>query len=244
MCVLNSKLQDSYMTVASAWLLVKQLKNDFQNILSSLSAGRFQEFPYLEGLNRTQKDTFMVITKTLLLNLDIRFPCPSFSIDKRIAYKHTDQNTQQLSKQFLSKTQHECPINVLVGLFLFPDDLIKNQQINPFFISGKFPEIPIIASEILVKQEEIRAKAIQLTNGDAENTTPPTITLMDVFHVVERDRYPHLWSVVVRAMSCMPTSASCEQSFSCLKHRLHENMKKTNAFNFLLTSQSNSMIRF
>ena len=65
---------------------------------------------------------------------------------------------------------------------------------------------------------------------------------MDVFHVIEKGRYPVLWSLVVKAMSFMPTSASCEQSFSRLKHRLHENMKKTNAFNFLLTSQSNSVI--
>ena len=79
-----------------------------------------------------------------------------------------------------------------------------------------------------------------MTNED-RGTSTRTIYLVDVFRFVEKERYPFLWNEAMKTLSFMPTSASCEQSISCLKHRLHVNMKKTNAFNFLLTSQSNSV---
>ena len=68
-------------------------------------------------------------------------------------------------------------------------------------------------------------------DGHDDNKT--VITLMDVFKVVDRNKYPVLWDVVLRVLSYTPTSVSCEQSFSILKRRMHENMKKENAFLFV-----------
>ena len=43
----------------------------------------------------------------------------------------------------------------LVGIFLLPDDPIKNSQINPHFVNGKFPEIPPLACDVMQRVEEI-----------------------------------------------------------------------------------------
>ena len=123
-----------------------------------------------------------------------------------------------------------------------PDDLLKKQQINPWFLNGKYPEIPLMAREILLRREEIEGNSSQPINQTTDTKSGiSVITLQQVFKTIEKDSFPFLWNVMIKTISFMPTSASCEQSFSCLKHRLHENMKKTTAINFLLSSHDNSV---
>ena len=93
----------------------------------------------------------MIMSKTLL-NLDIRFPCPSFSIDMSLARRNVIDTMQQLDESFLKNVQRQCPFFELVGLFLFPDDLINKRQINPIFVNGKYPEVPLISREIVEKE--------------------------------------------------------------------------------------------
>ena len=64
------------------------------------------------------------------------------------------------------------------------------------------------------------------------------ITLLDVFTVVERTRYPILWDIVLRVLSYIQTSVSCEQSFCILKRRMPENTKKENRFMFVEMAKS------
>ena len=98
----------------------------------------------------------------------------------------------------------------------------------------------LVAREILVKEEMIKRKTVHSTERTDGRLETCIITLSDVFQTIEKDRYPQLWNLTKRVMSITPTTASCEQSFSFLKHRLHEKMKKT-AFNFQITSQNNSV---
>ena len=68
------------------------------------------------------------------------------------------------------------------------------------------------------------------------------ITLFDVFKVVDRTRFQVLWDIVLRVLTYTPTSVSCEQSFSILKRRLHENMKKETAFLFVEMAKRTNII--
>ena len=111
-------------------------------------------------MNERHISTFKTVVSNILLNFEIRFPCPSFSIDSRLARRHIDQTTQRLSIAFFKTVQHQCPIFELIGLFLFPDDLIKKRRVNPLFISGKYPEVPLITREILDKEEMIKSSAV------------------------------------------------------------------------------------
>ena len=55
------------------------------------------------------------------------------------------------------------------------------------------------------------------------------ITFAHVFDVVEKTKYPLLWKSTLNALSFLPTTVGREQSFSFLKHKMHQNMTKENA---------------
>ena len=145
----------------------------------------------------------------------MRFPRPSMSIDKRMARRHLDPTTGQLDPIFLRNVMMSCPVFEMVEIFLFPDELLKKQQIKPLFLSGRYPEIPLIAREMLSKKEAIQGEIQRTTIPTLEETNlAPTITLRDVFKTIRKESYPFLWNVVVKMLSFMPTSASCEQSLA------------------------------
>ena len=58
-------------------------------------------------------------------------------------------------------------------------------------------------------------------------------TLIDVFHLVERDTYNNMWRFVVRLLTVIPTTVACERSFSFFKRTIHINMSEETAKNFL-----------
>ena len=80
-------------------------------------------------------------------------------------------------------------------------------------------------------------------NGD-DKTTSKAITLLDVFKVINHNRYPYLWDVTLTALTILPTTVSCEQQFSRLRHKLHENMAKETSFAFLSRCQGRSIFSF
>ena len=51
------------------------------------------------------------------------------------------------------------------------------------------------------------------------------VSLHDVFMVVERTKFPLLWREVMKIHTIIPTTVSCEQSFSVMKQSFHPNMK-------------------
>ena len=53
-------------------------------------------------------------------------------------------------------------------------------------------------------------------------------SLLDAFVLVERSRYPLAWSEMLKIKTVIPTTVSCEQSFSVWKHVQHKNMKRGN----------------
>ena len=60
-----------------------------------------------------------------------------------------------LNEQFLKSVMGRCPLYITVGIFLFPDDLIRRRKINNNFVSGRFPEIQQIANEIVERETQI-----------------------------------------------------------------------------------------
>ena len=145
--------------------------------------------------------------------------------------------TNTLDERFLERIKTNRPLFLTVGIYLFPDDLIRKRQINPFFFSGNVPEINRMAMDIVCNQEAIENRVRTNDIGRESAKGPTTITLFDVFQVVNPDNYPFLWDITTKAVTIFPTTVSCEQQFSQLRHRLHENMKKETSFAFLIMSQ-------
>ena len=240
-CIVNTALQQQYMTIPLAWKRVQKLKEDFENCLTPIKEGDFRDFEYLQLVDAHDISSFQEIINALLFNMDFRFLCPSFSIDKRQAQIHMNPETKRLEGAFVKTIGNTCQIYELVGLFLFPDDLIKNGLINQLFLSPKYPEVPRMANEIAAKKELIVRQKRENNDDSNQQAQWSLITLQDVFQCIRKEDFPFLWEVMIKAVSFLPTSANCEQSFSCLKHRLHENLKKKTAFNFLISSQNNTM---
>ena len=87
-----------------------------------------------------------------------------------------------------------------------------------------------MAREIVENRELFEQQNPESDNSGTDRAVSQSlVTLHDVFKKVKREKYPFLWNVLIWIHSFMPTSTSCEQCFSGLKRRLHENMKKTTA---------------
>ena len=140
----------------------------------------------------------------------------------------------------LKRYVRKCPLFLNIGIFLLPDDLIRSRRINSFFLSGCFPEIQLVANEIIRNEVlilELFQAPSQQNEGVEEQNRP--ITLLDVFKVVDPNNFPFLWDVVLKMMTVIPTSVSCEQSFSRLRNKMHENMKIKTSFHFMAVTHKN-----
>ena len=233
----NNKLQERYLVLPHAWLMINKFKEDFRVYRDDIQSITFSYFDFLGVLTNEQQSSFLEIIDAFLLNMEVRFPCPSLSMDMRVAKQHVDQNLYQINPSFAKEVGRRCPLQEMVGLFLFPEDLIRKREINPFFLSEQFPEVSLMACEILEKADEIiLAKNISQQKGTVLERNE-LLTLMDVFMIIQRDKYPLLWKTASKVLSIMPTSVECEQSFSCLKNKMHLNMTKENAINLFLSSR-------
>ena len=84
-----------------------------------------------------------------------------------------------------------------------------------------FHEINHEKESIIKKYRQRVSKAEELTGLDVVTK----VSLHDVFMVVERTKFPLLWREVMKLHTIIPTTVSCEQSFSVMKHSFHVNMK-------------------
>ena len=83
-----------------------------------------------------------------------------------------------------------------------------------------------IGADIITNREQIINQSKQRTNAVSVKLgfeIEPTTTLQDVFPFVSREKYQGLWREALKLRTIMPTTVSCEQSFSVLKHTLHVN---------------------
>ena len=118
----------------------------------------FPDFEFLSALTEPQKETFQLVMKKTILNLDIRFPCPGFSINTTQAKQNTNNLTNNLEPAFFKEMKMKCPFVMEVDLFTFPDGFIKRREINPYFLGGGFPEVEVILNEILGNEKQLQKK--------------------------------------------------------------------------------------
>ena len=206
--------------------------------------GIFGEFDFVCQLCDFERKSFLNIMERLLLNMEIRFPCPSSSIDRRQTRQTFNRTTNNVDQRFLQSVKTNCPLFLTVGIYLFPDDFIRHRKINQFFLSGNFPEIIMITTDIVNNQEAILERARRNNIGPGRDNEFATITLLDVFQVVNPENYPFLWDITMNAVTIFPTTVSCEQQFSRLRNRLHENMEKETSFQFMMMSQKRTVFEF
>ena len=244
-CAVNQKMEEEFTMLPFAWVLLNGLKKELSQNLDEIRARNFGNFDFLETIESEKIISFENVLQRCLLGLETRFPCPSMSLDTRVSKDHLSPSLLSINHDYLKTVRGSCPLFELVGLFLFPDDLIRRRQINPAFLGPKYPEVRRVSCKIIEREREIRMRKHNSSGSEQnEEYTQEPITLLDVFEEIGRDDYPELWNVVLQLLSLMPTSVGCEQSFSVLKHKLHTNMKKETAIIFMQNHQKLDEFKF
>ena len=124
----NEILQRQYMTLPEAWHLINRLKETSREYYNQMRTGRFDNFEFIAPLNAEQKKTFEVVIQNLLLNMEVRFSCPSTCIDSKLAEQNFDFSTNTLNKPFLQNVRNKCPLFLVIGIFQFPEDFFKERK--------------------------------------------------------------------------------------------------------------------
>ena len=105
---LNTKMQEEYATLPVLWEQVSNFKEEMCGYLGEMKNDCFQRFEYIMGLENSQKATFLHVMEMMVLNLDIRFPCPGFSIETGLAKRNRDTTTH-FAASILQEDDDEVP---------------------------------------------------------------------------------------------------------------------------------------
>ena len=153
----------------------------------------------------------------------MRFPCPSTG-------EVVNRRSLQAPSIVVHPQRPQTPCSILNSFHFnnMPHQIICNESIPSFVPPFLKREMMLLAHEMTIKKNSILegfrqriSKAAELTGFDVVSK----VSLHDVFMVVERGKYPLLWREVMKIHTIIPTTVSCEQSFSVMKHSFHPNMK-------------------
>ena len=117
---------------------------------------------------------------------------------------------------------------MLFDAFSFPDEFLKFSTVKEHLFPSFGGEVRRLCVSLARMKEDILSQFNAVSrNTDQENHTG-TITLKDIFRYVDKSDFPQLWKSVLEVRVINPTTVSCEQSISCLKHSKHNNMQNDN----------------
>ena len=160
----------------------------------------------------------------------MRFPCPSSSLNKRRLGDKRIVVDGEVDRGVLVRANLSCPLRLLDDVFIFPGEFLKNSTVKEHLLSAFEGEVSRLCSELIRMKKELRSffKVDSVDDEEEPHPNIPPITLDDIFHYVDQSNYPLLRKSVFEVRSINPTTVSCEQSFSCLKHSNHVTTKIDN----------------
>ena len=221
----NKFLQQRYLMVWDAWCVVKSLRRHILFVSSRLK-GKQPPFTFLSTLDRTQKETFALSIEQLAQSLECRFHCPSQSLVKRMRMdKKVDRTSHDTSQQ---SQQSRCSIMDVFDILSFKKTTEDGSLASCTNHVGIMAEIERVGDEIKNHPEIVKAhsKTNHLISNAVGFVVEHEVTLQDIFCIVEKERFPLLWNETVKIKTIIPTTVSCEQSFSVMKNA-RPNTKKT-----------------
>ena len=113
----------------------------------------------------------------------------------------------------------------------FPHNVVHNVSFTTPFPEKLHEEVMRMVHEININKEQIirvnRERRLLLSEKVGFDVVT-AISVTDTFTVLDSQQYPVLWTEYIKASTIVPTTVSCEQSFSVTKHAIHTNMKPVN----------------
>ena len=155
----------------------------------------------------------------------MRFPVPSTSLDLKrkrnpITLRHLQQDMETLQRP-------DCSLLPLLEFITFPHQIIHFKTLPSVCQCEMRREVLKMAEEIMIHQTRIcninRERRVILSKEVGFDVEMP-MSLVDVFSAVDTHQYPLLWREFIKENTVIPTTVSCEQSFSVIKRTMHINM--------------------
>ena len=137
---LNDALQEQYTVCLSCGKTKNRMKRTFCECLQQMKNESFGSYDYISNHCDREKKSFLNIIERLILNMDIRFPCPSSSIELRQARQYTNYSTNTLEPTFFRSVRMNWPLILTVGLFIFPTTSSSTEISTSFSCVDKSPK--------------------------------------------------------------------------------------------------------
>ena len=171
------------------------------------------------------------------MNVFVRFFYMSFSLNKGSIKDFIDYDRMVLLPGVPIRDSSRCGVPQLLEVFNMYHTTIPFHLFGTFLVNGIQHEWVTFMRDALSVSDDVwartRERLTSLTTREAETmellNTRSIPNLIDAFHVIDRRVYPRTWRFLVRVLTIIPTSVSCEQSFSFFKRTIHTNMSEQTA---------------
>ena len=224
-CRLNWLFQGRYTDMSLMWDCVASLKLHFSRFIEKHAHQPTMGIPCLAGLCGDENDLFFETFKVLNMSHEMRFECPSTGaiVRQRVLQESATNNHPH-------HPPTRCSIQSAFDINNVPHFMVINNRIQPFVPPSMQREMIMLFHDINRQRDSILdkfwqriARAEELAGFEIVSR----LSLHDVFMVIERSKFPLLWREAMKLRTIIPTTVTCEQSFSVMKNLFHPNMKTT-----------------
>ena len=223
----NSVFQERFSTVGQLWEIVVSLKMKVNSLIIQMGREVITSLESLCELSREETGQLQTTLRQLLHSLEMRFPVPSVSFDMKLR-QHSRGSGVSLLNPPTTLEHLNCSVLPLLSFMAFPHDVVHFDLSPSVLQRGLHDEVERMTQEILTRKNAIikvnreRSRAVSKTVGFPV-VTP--IGVADVFTVLDSRDYPLIWREYIKSNTIVPTTVSCERSFSVTKYSIHLNMK-------------------
>ena len=163
----NVLFQERLCTVTRLWDVVLSLKNKILSLIFEANGDGHIGIDCLNGLKKDESVEFQNLLRLLLHSLDMRFPCPSHSLEMR--YRHlSEPNIVSLQNYNLVQEPH-CSVLPLIDFMVFPQNAIHS-NILPSVCQDKMRvEVLMMIEETAIHMERIDCVKKERQNSLRDN---------------------------------------------------------------------------
>ena len=225
----NARMQAKNALFTELWDRVCRLRAKMAKCIASIKDDDFSSIG-VTSLSPAEKEAFVTSINVAIKNLQVRFPCASTSLNKRRLGDAIKMVDACVDRGILVRAQLSCNLRLLNDVYMFPGEFLRNTTVKQYLLSELDGEVNRLCARLFMMQKELRKifKIDAVESNDNIHHPDTHITLAGIFRYVDHSEFPLLWKSVFEVLCINPTTVTCEQSFSCLKHSNHVNTKIDN----------------
>ena len=104
-------------------------------VLASFENSDFSQIGVV-SLSQTEKEAYVAAIKVAMKYLQMRFPCPSRSLNKRQFGKTTNSLDAVAEARFFATACSSCHLRTLNDVYVFPDEFLKHSTVKEYILSS------------------------------------------------------------------------------------------------------------